>query len=110
MRKLNGDVRLIVAADEPAVFFSSIQSAESYLEAIDVNNGVYTAAYGPAGEPYRISAPNNRVSITPDPSYPAKPRELRALLVRFFAATKAPARDSEDLDALVKRCVPYLTA
>ena len=37
-------IALIVKADEPALFFSSIRNAENYLEAIDVENKVYPAA------------------------------------------------------------------
>jgi hypothetical protein len=45
---------LFVAADEPLLVYPSVGAAERDLEAIDVENGVYTAAYGPNGEPYRI--------------------------------------------------------
>jgi hypothetical protein len=47
-------IALIVAADEPALFVSSIERAEQALEAIDVEDGVYTAAFGPGGEVYDI--------------------------------------------------------
>ena len=46
---------LFVAADEPLLVFPSVAAAERYLEAIDVENGVYPAAYGPNGELYRIN-------------------------------------------------------
>lgn len=46
MPKPKREVRLIVAADEPPLFFSSVDAAEQYLEAIDVEDGVYPAAYG----------------------------------------------------------------
>ena len=42
---------LFVAADEPLLVFPSVSVAESHLEAIDVENGVYPAAFGPNGEP-----------------------------------------------------------
>ena len=47
-------MKLIVAADEPAIFFASVQHAERWVEAIDVEDGVYSAGFGPNGEPYAI--------------------------------------------------------
>lgn len=44
-------IRLIVAADEPALFYTSVSQAEMDLEAIDVRAGVYPVGYGPNGEP-----------------------------------------------------------
>jgi len=69
-------IELIIAADEPALFFSSIKSAEGYLEATDVEDGIYTAAFGPNGESYQINAKENRVVITPSPQNAAKAFEL----------------------------------
>jgi hypothetical protein len=48
-------VNLIVAADEPAIFFASVHDAERWMEPVDVEDGVYGAAFGPAGEPHVIS-------------------------------------------------------
>ena len=56
-------VKLIVAADEPALMFSSIENAETYLEAIDVRGGVYGAAFGPAGERFSVAVLGERVAI-----------------------------------------------
>lgn len=68
----NRRVQLVVAADEPAIIFSSIENAEAYLEALDVRDGVYGAAFGPAGERFSIEAIGERVvvrrlDLTPDP-------------------------------------------
>lgn len=40
-------IELVVAADEPALFYSSVQQAEMDLEVVDVRNGVYPGAFGP---------------------------------------------------------------
>jgi hypothetical protein len=45
---------LFVAADEPLLIFPSIIAAERWLEAIDVENGVYPAAFGPNGSLLRL--------------------------------------------------------
>lgn len=76
---------LFVAADEPLLVFPSVSVAESHLETIDVENGVYPAAFGPNGEPYRVGIEGNRVVIelTGEPN---RPDELRALLVRYLQA------------------------
>lgn len=42
---------LFVAADEPLLIYPSVAAAESHLEAVDVEDGVYPSAYGPNGEP-----------------------------------------------------------
>ncbi len=103
-------ISLIIAADEPALFFSSIDAAERYLEPIDVENGVYTAAYGPDGSAYRIGVKDGRVTIAPDPGQPPQPDTLKALLLTFLAAVGSPARQNEDLPALLERCAAHLGA
>lgn len=40
------DGALFVAADEPLLVFPSVAAAAGYLEAVDVEDGVYPAAYG----------------------------------------------------------------
>lgn len=76
---------LFVAADEPLLIFPSAAAAERNLEAIDVEEGVYPAAYGPNGEPYRIGSEGNRV-IVERTGEPNKPDELRALILRYLEA------------------------
>ena len=72
---------LFVAADEPLLVFPSLRAAERWIEAIDVEDGVYPAAYGPNGDPYRIGTAGNRVVIEPT-GEPNRPEELRVLLLR----------------------------
>ena len=76
---------LFVAADEPLLVYPSVAAAERNLEAIDVENGVYPAAYGPNGEPYRIDSEGNRVIIEPT-GEPKRPDELKAVLLRYLEA------------------------
>lgn len=98
-------VKLIVAADEPALMFSSIQNAESYLEAIDVLDGVYRAAFGPAGERFNIEAAGDRVVIrrldeTPDP-------EGLVRLLRRASGANLP--EDADLPTLLAWADRYIT-
>jgi hypothetical protein len=99
---------LIVAADEPALFYSSVDAAEQYLEAIDVEDGVYSAAYGPDGSLYQISVRNDRVVIRPDDSQAPQPEALKALLLSFLSAIGAPAEQNDSLSVLLDRCTPHL--
>jgi hypothetical protein len=94
---------LFVAADEPLLVFPSIAAAESYLEAVDVRNGVYRAAFGPNGKPYRIDSDGDDVVIELT-GEPDRPDELRGLLSRYLEATGRtpdPTRTFEDLVATV---------
>lgn len=100
-------VGLIVAADEPALYFSSIAAAEDYLEAIDVVGGVYGGAYGPGGEVYDIGVRNGRAVIRLN-GEGSRPDALRALLLRA-PPNQTQARDGEPLASLIKRCADFIT-
>lgn len=76
---------LFVAADEPLLVFPTVLDAELYLEAIDVENGVYPIAYGRNGEPYSIRSDGMIVVIDRMPE-PARPGELALLLRKYLAA------------------------
>jgi hypothetical protein len=91
---------LFVAADEPLLMYPSVAEAECDLEVIDVEDGVYPAAYGPNGEPYRIGSEGDRVIIEPT-GEPNKPEEFRALLLRYLEAIGRPPKVSASLDDLV---------
>ena len=98
-------VKLIVAADEPAIFFATVQDAESYMEAIDVKDGVYGAAFGPNGEPYTVSTDGTWVHIKNTGETP-QPEALKALLMKYFDTLgEMPSADLE-LPALLERCSP----
>ena len=97
-------IALIVAADEPALFFASVRDAELSLEAIDVKNGVYSAAFGPKGEPYAISTDGKRVFIR-KAGEPPQPEALKALILRFLYTDEDPSYESS-LTSLLERCPP----
>ena len=94
------DSALFVAADEPLLVFPSVKAAERWLEAIDVENGVYRAAYGPHGEPFSIAREHNRVTIEKTGA-PNRPDELKALLLRYLEATGQPVDATAALQELV---------
>jgi hypothetical protein len=91
---------LFVAADEPLLIYPSVAAAESHLEAIDVEDGVYSAAYGPNGEPYRVESEGNRVIIERT-GEPNKPDELRALILGYLEALGRAPRPTTTFDDLV---------
>lgn len=100
-------IALIVAADEPALFFSSIERAERTLEAIDVEDGVYTAAFGPGGEVYEVETDGASVRIRLK-GVPPQPETLRTLLLSFFEVAKNVELGSDDLSDMLRRCEVYL--
>lgn len=95
---------LFVAADEPLLVYPSVATAESDLEAIDVENGVYPIAYGPQGEPYRIWTEGNRVIIDPT-GEPNRPDELRTLLARYLQVVGQPFEAGASTSDLVHQVV-----
>ena len=97
-------IALIVEADEPALFFSSVSEAEGYLEAIDVSDGVYPVAYGPDGQVFKLEAIGDHVGISPIEGSKA-PDDLRALLLRYLSAVKKhDVKITDPLSSLLARC------
>ncbi|HEX8258047.1 MAG TPA: hypothetical protein VF589_10470 [Allosphingosinicella sp.] len=94
------DAALFVAADEPLLVFPSATAAEQYLEAIDVENGVYPVAFGPRGEPYRVGTNGDQVVIERT-GEPERPGELRSLLLRYLEGSRRLADPATSLEALV---------
>jgi hypothetical protein len=101
-------IELIIAADEPALFYDSVASAVRALEPIDVRDGVYGPAYGRRGEIYGIYAVGDRVIVVPDQSKRPDPDGLRQLLTAFLRQVTPEAELDADLAALLLRCEPYL--
>lgn len=75
------------------------------MEAIDVRDGVYTAAYGPNGEPYSIGTEGERVIIRPT-GEPPQPEKLRALILPYFDFIGEKPDDNVSLASLLERCPP----
>ncbi|WP_298123550.1 hypothetical protein [Brevundimonas sp.] len=97
-------IELIVEADEPALFFSSVGGAEAYLEAIDVRDGVYPVAYGPDGQVFRLEAVGDRVRINSVEGSKA-PDDLRKLLLRYLSAAEShDVKSTDPLSGLLARC------
>ena len=101
-------IALIIAADEPAVFYNNIESAELDLEAIDVERGVYTAAFGPRGEKYDIASTGGRVRIARQPSMDESPEDLKKVLLEFLSAMNIDVDDKARLSYLLDKCEPYV--
>ncbi len=93
---------IFIAADEPLLVYPSVAAAEADLEAIDVKNGAYSAAFGPLGEPFIISAYDDCVVIEPV-SKPKMPEQFKALLMEYLDATGKPADPTESLASLVNK-------
>lgn len=91
---------LFVAADEPLLIYPSVIAAERHLEAIDVADGIYPAAYGPKGETFRIGSEGRRVIIEPT-GEPNRPDDLRPLLLRYLEATGRAPDATATFDDLV---------
>ena len=93
---------LFVAADEPLLVFPSLRAAERWIEAVDVENGVYPTAFGPNGEPYRIRCTGKRVVIEPT-GEPNRPEDLRVLLLRYLQSTGQTFEDDASTSELVQQ-------
>lgn len=98
-------VNLIVAADEPAIFFASVEGAEQWMEPVDVQDAVYRAAFGPLGEVYKIETDGKTVTIRQTMDEP-RPDALKAVLIRYFSAIGEAPKDDVSLSALLDRCSP----
>ena len=82
---------VFVEADEPLLVFASASDAQQYLEAVDVEDGVYPAAYGPGGEPYSIAANGGQVFVERIDGQ-KRPDDLRRLLLHYLEAiSRLPA-------------------
>jgi len=91
---------IFVEADEPLLVFPSVETAERYLEAADVRDGVYSRAFGPSGEQFTVMAAGGRVVIQPLHA-PPDPSGLEALLRHGLAEVGELAPTSATLADLV---------
>jgi len=100
-------VALIVAADEPALFFASREDAEQALEPTDVRAGIYRRAWDAEARPFLIHAFGEQVVISPAPGSP-EPEALRAVLLRALDGRPAPGEQHAPLPDLLARCATFL--
>jgi hypothetical protein len=102
-------IQLIIAADEPALFFSSSEVAETYLEAEDVRSGVYSEAFGPNGEPFDIMVDrHDNVVVVKREGGVINPERLREIITRFVSAVGTPISSEATLSDLIKLCSVYV--
>ncbi|UVO49446.1 hypothetical protein M0208_02560 [Sphingomonas sp. SUN019] len=80
--------------------FASASDTQQYLEAIDVEDGVYPAAYGPGGEAYSITSHEGLVFVERIDE-PNRPDDLHRLLLNCLEATGRLPVGSVSLDELV---------
>lgn len=99
---------LFIEADEPLVVFSSVEMAEQHLEALDVRNGVYTRAFGQAGELFSIETDGESVVIRPI-EQPADPDSLCELLRRSLQEVGEVVPLDADLPTLVAATEAFWT-
>ena len=99
---------LFIEADEPLLVFSSIEMAEQNLEAIDVRNGVYTRAFGQAGELFSIETEGENVIIRAI-EQPADPDSLYDLLQRSLRQVGGVVPLDADLPTLVAATQAFWT-
>lgn len=102
-------VQIIVEADEPALFFTSRLTAEKYLEATDVRNGVYKRCFGPNGEKFKISLDGEKVSIQPSADKELHLKDLREIIFKYLDAIQEPYERNISHVELLKRCEKHIT-
>ncbi|MEO7365390.1 MAG: hypothetical protein ABIW03_03635 [Sphingomicrobium sp.] len=91
---------LFVAAGEELLIFPSTAVARKLLEAGEAAEGLYSAAYGPTGEPYRIGFKADRVLVERT-AEAVRPDELKALLLRHLEACEDPADATQPFEEIV---------
>ncbi|MBI9075941.1 MAG: hypothetical protein JEZ02_11050 [Desulfatibacillum sp.] len=94
---------IIINESGDITFFSSVEEAEEYLEAIDVTNGVYQG-YDAEGHPLKLQALNDRVTIEKEPGVQNRVFELEKL-IRTALANVGRSCDHVllgDIESLVK--------
>ena len=94
-------VGLIVASIDGCAVFTSVEAAEGYLEAVDVDDGVYPVGYDADGRVFRIRASgvttwnSGRVTITPNGETDAQ--SLRGLIERTLPDENVAAVPIDEL-------------
>lgn len=91
---------VFVAAGDALLIFPSVAAAIHSLEAIDVEEGLYPAAYGSNGEPYCLRCEANTVIIE-RVGESSQPDALKALLLRHLEGCEDPADETQPLAEIV---------
>jgi hypothetical protein len=104
----SGRIKFIVQADEPALFFDSQVAAETSLESIDVENGVYPVAFDNAGVVFDVLPNGNCASLVRRADAEPDPERLKSLLQAFLTATNISFSAADTLGHLLEKCETYL--
>lgn len=102
-------VEFIIEADEPALFFADKRTAEHYLEAVDVETGVYPIAFDRRGLVYEVTPFDNRAELIPNSAGIYDVPRLKDLLRSFLVAAKVELSSSDSLEELLEKCAPYMS-
>lgn len=92
---------LFVECTDPLRLFPSVDVAENALERMGLESGDCSRAYGPKGEMFHIRMENGRVRIEPS-GEPARPDELKNLLLHYFECCEDPWDPTDELNCLVQ--------
>lgn len=103
-------IEMIVVADEPALFFSSLSAAERWIEAVDVEEGIYPRAYDRNGVVYDVLPHGQGGLIVPRRDKQTDGDGLRSVLTRFLAATGIPFSTSDSVENLLELCERFRSA
>jgi hypothetical protein len=93
---LPSDTVLVFDRDEDLVVFGSFRDATDYLEAIDVSDGEYTAAYSPEGGVLALTAPEGpEGSVVLSRTGRGDPADLERRVARYWQRHQVgqPPRD-----------------
>ena len=93
---------IFVEAGDSLLMYASAGAAGDCPHLADLEEGVAPIAYGPRGEVYRVEriAAQFAFEATDEP---ARPDDLKSLLLRYFEACEDPADADEPLEELVAR-------
>ena len=100
-------IGLIVEAEEP-VFFSTREAAEAYMEPIDVQDGIYSAAYDQYGNTYSIDILDDKVVIDTSAGNENAEAKLRDILFQFLHEVNVDTSSEDATSDLIEKCRPYV--
>jgi hypothetical protein len=92
---------IFVESDDALLIYASADAAAQCPHLEELESEAALIAYGSAGEPYQVQQRDGISFVKLDE--PARPNELKALLLRYFEACEDPADADEPLEELVER-------